>query len=259
MKISVITATFNSSATVRDTLESMLLQTNKDVEYIIKDGGSKDETIAICRQYESKFDGRLIVLSCPDNGIYDAMNQGIEAATGDIVGILNSNDVFYDERVLERVAQAFVNDAEIGCVYGDLEFVDANDITKVVRVWKGSEYVDGGFRRGWHPAHPTFYARREFFKKYGAFDTAFDVSADFELMLRFMERYHVKGKYIPENFVKMRMGGESTGSIRNIIKGNKNILLAFKKNGFKRPPFYTIRRLAPKAIAVLKNRISSSK
>lgn len=258
MKISIITATFNSAATICDTIESVLQQTYKDVELIIKDGGSKDETLAICREYEPRFEGKLKIISCSDKGIYDAMNQGVEAASGNVIGILNSDDMYYDERVLERIANVLEN-ALIGCVYGDLQFVDANDTKKVVRVWKGSEYVEGGFRKGWHPAHPTFYARREFFQRYGAFDTTFDVSADFELMLRFMERYHVKGQYIPENFVKMRMGGESTGSIRNIIKGNKNILRAFEKNGFEHPPFYTVRRLVPKAIGVIKTKIINNK
>ena len=258
MIISIITATFNSEATVRDTIESVLWQTYQDYEYIIKDGGSKDNTLEICRSYELKFGGRMKIISSPDKGIYDAMNQGIEVAMGDVIGILNSDDMYYDERVLERVARVLDND-EIGCVYGDLQFVDANNTTKVVRVWKGSEYVDGSFRKGWHPAHPTFYARREFFQKYGAFDTTFDVSADFELMLRYMERYHVKGQYIPRNFVKMRIGGESTGSIRSIIKGNINILRAFEKNGCKHPPFYTVRRLIPKAIGVLKTMIRNNK
>ena len=251
MKISIVTATFNSSLTVRDTLESVLQQTYQDWELIIKDAGSKDNTIEICKGYS---DNRIRVLLAPDKGIYDAMNQGVEAATGDIVGILNSDDMYYDDQVLERIAEAF-KDPEIGCVYGDLQFVDAKDTSRVVREWKGSQYLEGGFREGWHPAHPTFYARRELFEKYGLFDTSFDVSADFELMLRFIERYHVKNLYLPYCFVRMRMGGESTGSIKNIIKGNRNILRAFDKNGIKRPLFYTVRRLVPKAIGVIKTRL----
>ncbi len=254
MRISIITATFNSATTVLDTLESVLIQTYKNYELVIKDGGSKDTTLAVCREYEQKFEGKLKIISCPDKGIYDAMNQGIKAATGDIIGILNSDDMYYDDQVLERIAEAF-KDPEIGCVYGDLQFVDAKDTSRVVREWKGSQYLEGGFRKGWHPAHPTFYARRELFEKYGLFDTSFDVSADFELMLRFIERYHVKNMYLPYCFVRMRMGGESTGSIKNIIKGNRNILRAFDINGIKRPLFYTVRRLVPKAIGVIKTRL----
>lgn len=255
MTISIITATFNSDITLRDTINSVFKQSYKDIELIIKDGGSKDGTLSICHEYQNRFGEHIRILSCPDKGLYDAMNQGINAATGDIVGILNSDDYFYDEHVLEQVVKAF-EDPQIGCVYGDLNFVDAKNTKKLVREWKGSQYEERGFRKGWHPAHPTFYARRELFQKYGAFDTSFDVSADFELMLRFIEKYHVKSQYIPKKFVNMRMGGKSTGSIKNIIIGNRNVLRAFKKNGFSIPPFYTIRRLASKAINMLKVKLS---
>ncbi len=251
MKISIITATFNSAATVRDTIESVLSQTHSDWELIIKDGGSKDDTLAICRSYE---DERIRIVACPDHGLYDAMNQGIAAAKGEVVGILNSDDFYFDNQVLERIA-ASLSDETIGCVYGDLQFVDAKDTSKVVRIWKGSQYQKGGFRKGWHPAHPTFYARKKYFDEYGAFDTSFQVSADFELMLRFIEKHQVSNLYIPHYFVKMRMGGESTGSLKNIIKGNKNILRAFKKNGISRPPFYLVRRLAPKVFSVIKTKL----
>lgn len=251
MKISIITATFNSAATVHDTIESVLSQTYSNWELIIKDGGSKDDTLGICRSYT---DERIRIVACPDHGLYDAMNQGIAAATGEVVGILNSDDFYYDNQVLERI-DAALSDETIGCVYGDLQFVDAKDTSKVVRIWKGSQYQKGGFRKGWHPAHPTFYARKIYFDQYGAFDTSFQVSADFELMLRFIEKHQVSSRYIPHDFVKMRMGGESTGSLKNIIKGNKNILRAFKQNGISRPPFYLVRRLAPKVFSVIKTKL----
>lgn len=248
MKISIITATFNSAATVADTLESVLNQTHADWELIIKDGGSKDNTLSICSKYT---DERIRIIACPDKGIYDAMNQGVEAATGDVIGILNSDDFYYDNRVLEDIAKTIEAGADATC--GDLYFVDAQDTTKVVRTWKGSPYQS--FRKGWHPAHPTFYAKREFFEKYGAFDITYDVSADFELMLRFVEKHGAKVQYIDRVMVKMRQGGESTGSIKNIIKGNKNIRRAFKKNGISVPMFYTLRRLVPKAMNVVKTKM----
>ncbi len=251
MKISIITATFNSAATVRDTIESVLNQTYSDWELIIKDGGSKDDTLEICRSYA---DERIHIVACPDHGLYDAMNQGIAAAKGEVVGILNSDDFYFDNQVLERIATT-LSDETIGCVYGDLQFVDAKDTSKVVRIWKGSQYQKGGFRKGWHPAHPTFYARKSYFDEYGAFDTSFQVSADFELMLRFIEKCQVSSRYIPHYFVRMRMGGESTGSLKNIIKGNKNILRAFEKNGISRPPFYLVRRLAPKVLSVIRTKL----
>jgi len=248
MKISIITATFNSAATVRDTIESVLGQTHQDWELIIKDGGSKDNTLSICSHYT---DERIRIIATPDKGIYDAMNQGIEAATGDVIGVLNSDDFYYDNTVLADIAKAIEEGADATC--GNLHFVDANDTSKVVRTWIGSPYES--FRKGWHPAHPTFYAKREFFEKYGAFDITYDVSADFELMLRFIEKHGAKVQYLNRVMVKMRQGGESTGSIKNIIKGNKNIIRAFKKNDIPVPAFYTLRRLVPKAWNVVETKI----
>lgn len=241
MKISIVTATFNSGKTVRDTIESVIHQTHPDWELIIKDGGSKDNTLDICREYS---DERIRIVATPDKGIYDAMNQGIAAARGDVIGILNSDDFYYNNTVLADVVKAIEEGADATC--GDLYFVDANDTSNVVRTWKGSECQS--FRKGWHPAHPTFYAKKEFFDKYGAFDTTFDVSADFELMLRFVEKHGAKVEYLDRVMVKMRQGGESTGSVKNIIKGNKNIVRAFRKNGINVPFLYTIRRIVPKAV-----------
>ena len=255
MKISIVTATFNSAATVRDTIESVLNQTHQDWELIIKDGGSKDSTLEICREYESSCTGRLRIISCPDKGIYDAMNQGVALSCGDIVGILNSDDFYYDSSVLADISKAFEEGADATC--GDLYFVDAKDTSKVVRTWKGSPYES--FRGGWHPAHPTFYVKKEFFNLFGDFDVSFDVSADFELMLRFVEKHGAKVKYLNRVMVKMRQGGESTGSINNIIKGNKNIIRAFKKNDIPVPVFYTIRRLVPKVINVIKSYLGYNK
>lgn len=185
MKVSIITATYNSAATLRDTLDSVLAQTYQDIEYIIVDGLSADGTQEIVKAYEPRFGGRLRLVSEKDKGLYDAMNKGLRMATGDIVGVLNSDDLFYDKQVVADVVKAFESD-DIDCVYGDLEFVAANDITKVVRKWKGSQYQPGYFKRGWHPAHPTFYCRRACYEKYGYFDLDLKVSADFDLMLRFL-------------------------------------------------------------------------
>ena len=251
MKVSIVTATYNSASTLEDTLRSVLCQSYDNYELIIKDGGSRDRTLEIAKGYETKFGGRLKILSSPDKGIYDAMNQGIAAATGDIIGILNSDDMYFDETVLSAIATAF-EDNTVDAVCGDLIFVDSNDTQSIVRTWKGSPYKS--FRKGWHPAHPTFYAKKELFEEYGAFDTGFDVSADFELMLRFIEKNGARVKYLDKVFVRMRQGGESTGSIKNIISGNKNIIRAFKKNGISVPAFYTLRRLFPKAINVVKTK-----
>lgn len=253
MKITIITITYNSAKTVRDTLESVKSQKfNGELEYIVVDGASSDGTQDIVAEYNdivTKF------ISESDKGIYDAMNKGISMATGEVVGILNSDDIFYDENVLETIANTFEqNDCD--SVFGNLQFVKENDLNTVVRIWKGSPYKKGAFLKGWHPAHPTFYVKRSIYEKYGLFDISLDVSADFELMLRFIEKYSITAFYVDCNIVKMRMGGESTGSISKIIQGNKNILRGFKKNNLKPYPFYTLRRLLPKVVSVIKNKIN---
>lgn len=252
MKISIVTATYNSGATLRDTLESVLCQSYQDYELLIIDGGSTDNTHAVVEEYMPRFDGRLKWHTGKDKGIYDAMNKGIERASGEVVGILNSDDFYASNGVLSAIADSING---VDAVYGDLDFVDAGDTGKVVRQWRGSQHVGGAFMKGWHPAHPTFYARKECFDRLGGFDISFDVSADFELMLRFLEAGRLSSRYIPQTLVKMRLGGESTGSIGKIIEGNRNVLRAFRKNGFKVPRFYLVRRLAPKALNIIKNKL----
>lgn len=244
MKITIITVTYNSELTVRDTIENVLAQTFTNYEYLVIDGASKDKTISIVKEYEPLFGGKLKWISEPDEGLYDAMNKGIRMATGDVIGILNSDDLFMDNHVLSDIVAAF--DEQTDALFGNLYFVNKDDISKIVRVWKGSPYKS--FKNGWHPAHPTFYVRCEVYKKYGVFDTTFDVSADFELMLRLIEKHNIRTKFLDRYMVRMRMGGESTGSLKNIIRGNKNIFRAFKKNEIKVSPLYPIYRLLPKVL-----------
>ena len=253
MKISIITATFNSGETLKDTFDSILSQTHQDFEVLVIDGKSKDDTRKIVDEYEPAFGDRLQWHCGKDHGLYDAMNKGIALATGDVIGVLNSDDFYASPDCLSEIVKAMVN---VDAVYGDLDFVSHDDSSKTVRIWKGSQHTTGAFLRGWHPAHPTFYARRECYEKFGGFDTDFDVSADFELMLRFIEKEKIRTRYIPKTIVKMRMGGESTGSLKKIIQGNKNVLKAFEKNSFKAPPFYLVRRLAPKAINMIKTKLN---
>lgn len=251
MKISIITTTYNSGLTLCDTIESVLIQKYADIEYIIIDGNSTDDTIDIIRKYKSLFNGRLHYISEPDKGIYDAMNKGIKIATGEIIGFLNSDDLFCDNNIIELVANAFfVN--EIDAVFGNLYFVDKCNISKIVRVWKGTHYVQNSFRKGWHPAHPTFYVKKEIYDRLGGFDISFKVSADFELMLRFIEKNQISTYYLNYYFLKMRMGGESTKNIFKIIEGNKNVLRAFEKNRIPISCFYLIWRLLPKFFDIIK-------
>lgn len=251
MKITIVTVCFDSAETIADTLGSVAAQTQPDIEHLIIDGGSRDATMEIVRQCGSHV-ARCV--SEPDHGIYDAMNKGLSLVTGDVVGILNSDDVYADEGVLARVAQAF-SDPTIDCVFGDLTYVDSVDMSIVKRFWRSSPYVPGAFQKGWHPPHPTFFARRSVYEECGGFDIAMNVSADFEIMLRILERYRRRSRYIPHVLVKMRVGGVSNRSLGNIARGNINILRAFRRNGVPvNPVAYPIRRLLPKLVNLLRHR-----
>lgn len=245
MKISIITVTYNSDRTLRDTINSIVSQTYDNWELVIVDGKSKDSTIDIINSYTEVYNDRIIWISEPDKGIYDAMNKGIRMATGDIVGILNSDDFFFDENVLATIHEAFCKYGT-DCVFGNLVYVNPVNTDKIERIWRGSEYSDGKFRYSWVPAHPTFYVKRECYLRYGGYNTSFQVSADFELMIRYLAKHKLSSKYVDSFFVRMRSGGESNGSLQKILLGNKNIIRAFKENGQQYPRLYPIYRLVPK-------------
>ncbi len=230
MKISVITATFNSGKTLRDTIESVLRQTYRDIEYIIVDGASRDDTLDIIREYEPGFGGRMRWISEPDRGIYDAMNKGIGMATGAVVGLLNSDDFYTDECVLERVAAEIM---DVDAVYGDIHYVDDGDLTKCVRYYSSKGFRRWKMRMGFMPAHPSFYCRRTVYTRFGLFDTDFRVAADFEQLLRliYLERIHTR--YIPMDFVTMRTGGASSSGMKSHKKIICDHMLAYKKNGVR--------------------------
>ncbi len=249
MKVSIVTVVYNNEKTIRDAIDSIQSQSYKNIEHIIIDGKSTDGTIDIIKSYGSKI-AKLV--SEKDNGIYDAMNKGLSLATGNIVGILNSDDIYADKNVISRVVEEFTK-TNVDSVFADLDYVDQYDISKIVRKWRSSEFVQGSFVKGWHPAHPTFFVKKELYKKYGTFDLDFQVSADFELMLRFLERNHISSSYIPHVLVKMRNGGESNANIKNILLGNKHIRDAFAKNNIKVSKFYTPRRLLSKIWQRIKN------
>lgn len=244
MKFSLITVTFNSSATLRDTIQSVLLQTYPNIEYIIIDGLSKDNTIDIIKEYESSFQGRLKWISEADAGLYDAMNKGFRMAMGDIIGIINSDDLLAEPTAIDKVVKTFRENQEVDAVYADLYYVANNDTSKIIRHWISSKQRT--FKYGWHPAHPTFYVKREIYQKYGLFDLDFKFAADFELMLRFIEKEHIRLFYLPEPLVRMRLGGTTSKNFTNIKKGNIECIKAFKKNGIKVSCFYPLFRLLPK-------------
>ncbi|TRZ56759.1 MAG: glycosyltransferase, partial [Rhodocyclaceae bacterium] len=199
MKISIVTACYNSESTIEDTLDSVAGQTHPDIEHIIVDGYSTDRTMEIVNRHR---DGLGIVVSAPDNGIYDAMNKGIALASGDVIGFLNSDDCFAGPGELEFVAQAFEDPAVDAC-HADLVYVAERDPGRVVRYWKSAEYRYGQFRTGWMPAHPTFYVRRSVYQKFGGFDLQFRLQADFELTMRLLEVHRIRSVHIPRVLVRM--------------------------------------------------------
>lgn len=238
MKVSIITVAWNSNKTIKDTIESVISQTYSNVEYIIVDGGSSDRTIDTVRSYANKISQ---FVSEPDEGIYDAMNKGIKLATGDIIGILNSDDFFSDNEVISSIVEAFTK-TQADCVYGDLIYVDYQNTSKIVRYWQSQPFVSGLFQKGWHPAHPTFYVKKSHYEQYGLYNNDLKIAADYELMLRFLEKYHLTSTYLPKTLVTMRMGGASNQSVRNIIKANKESRQAWKLNELTPPYFILIRK-----------------
>jgi glycosyltransferase involved in cell wall biosynthesis len=229
MKISIITVCYNAAATLGETLDSVAAQGYEDIEHIVVDGGSIDGTLQVLQAH-----GRRVSkwVSEPDRGIYDAMNKGISMATGDVVGILNADDVYADATVIEQVAKVF-SDVEIDACYADLVYVDQNDPSRIIRYWKSCIFKDGLFRKGWMPAHPTFFVRRSIYEKFGGFDLEFPRQADFELTMRFMAVRKIATVYVPKVWVRMRMGGVSNSSIRGILKGNIEAYRACLKNGIQ--------------------------
>jgi glycosyltransferase len=232
--VSIITPVLNSADTIGQCMESIINQSYKNIEYIIIDGGSTDGTLDIIEQ---KRDRISHFKSEPDNGIYEAMNKGVRASTGYVVGILSADDCYADGSVIRSAVDTILKGYD-SC-YGDLQYVKRGNTEKVVRYWKSSEFSRDRFKRGWVPPHPTFFARKEIYDKYGLFNASLKISADYELMLRFLYRYRVSTAYIPKTMVKMRTGGKSTKNIRNIIKGYMECYRAWEMNGLKRS-FYTI-------------------
>lgn len=229
MKISVITATYNSAATIRDTIESVMKQTYADIEYIIVDGGSSDETMDIVRSAEPLFCGRMKYISEPDRGIYDAMNKGIAMATGDVVGILNSDDFFTSDSVVSLIASSFSDDIE--AVYGDIHFVSPSNLGRCVRYYSSRHFRPWMMRFGYMPAHPSFYARKSVYTRCGTYSLDYKIASDFDMMVRLFCRYRINAKYVPADFVTMRTGGVSTKSLSNRLLITKEDAVACRRNG----------------------------
>lgn len=234
MKISIITACYNSSATIVDTLRSVAAQDYNDIEHIIVDGASTDNTLEIVKQYPHL----AKVVSEGDNGIYDAMNKGIAIATGDVIGILNSDDVYTNSSSISKVMKAFgSNGTEV--VYADLQYVKYNNPGKVTRTWHSGKFSKRKFYFGWMPPHPTFFVRKSVYEKIGNFNCALRSAADYEFMLRVLLKNDFKPYYIPEVLVKMRTGGMSNATLGNRMRANREDREAWRINNIS-PYFFTI-------------------
>ena len=225
MKVTIITATYNSSHHLEDCIRSVMAQNYADIEHIIVDGKSTDGTVDIIKKYEQHISSWV---SETDRGMYDAINKGMAMASGDVIGILNSDDMLVSADVISEITKAFTHG--IDAVYGDLEYVDRNDNSRVLRIWKGKTYKRSLFRQGWMPAHPTFYMRRSIIEKYGGYETHYFSAADYEFMARYLFRHKVHACYVPKLIVMMRVGGQSNINIKQRLRANRRDYLAMKKN-----------------------------
>lgn len=237
MKVTVITAAYNSAPTIRDTLDSVLGQDYSDVEYVVIDGASTDETLTIIKSYSNRIS---TIISEPDRGIYDAINKGIRAATGDIIAILHADDVFAHAQVLSNVVHAMQSN-NVDAVYGDLLYVQRDNLDNVVRHWKSGMYHHGLFLKGWMPPHPAFFLKRHSYEQHGLYTDKLVSAADYELMLRMLHKHRVSVAYLPEVLVRMRVGGVSNKSLKNRIRANREDREAWRMNGLQ-PGWWTLIR-----------------
>lgn len=229
MKISIITATYNSAAHVASCIESVNSQTYPNIEHIIVDGASKDNTVEIIKSMPNRV-AKLI--SEPDKGIYDALNKGIQLASGELIAFLHTDDVFATPQTIAHVVDQFTHE-EVSGVYGDLVFVNEENI--VVRTWNSGSFNRSMVKKGWMPPHPTLVLRKTVYEQYGLFNPSFRIAGDYDFMLRIMLAKDIQLKYLPEVITNMKMGGASTGSIKGIIRKSKEDLKAMRNNGFKLP------------------------
>jgi len=227
MKLSIVTAVFNRADTIADALASVQAQSYRPVEHLIQDGGSSDGTLDLIKARET--DATHLV-SEPDRGLYDAINKGISRASGDVIGLMHSDDFFAHDKVLERIAEVF-QDRDIDGVYGDLDYVSAVNSDKVIRHWRSGPYNQALLKRGWMPPHPTLYLRCEVFETWGLYDTSFQIAADYDAMLRYLWRGNIRLAYLPEVLVKMRVGGESNRSLGRVLRKSGEDYRALRRNG----------------------------
>jgi len=246
MKVSIITIAYNSAETIEDTITSVVNQNYDNIEYIIVDGGSEDGTIEIIKKYQDKI-ARFV--SEPDKGIYDAMNKGVKMATGELVGILNSDDIYANSQVISDIVSTIGNQDS---VYADLVYVQRDDTDKVTRKWISGTYEDGQFLKGWMPPHPTFFLKKTVYDQYGIYNLELRSAADYELMLRMLHKHKITTSYLNKIITKMRVGGQSNVTLANRLKANKEDRKAWELNGLEPGMFTLIRKPLSKVKQFLK-------
>ncbi len=235
MKVSIITVCFNSASTIEETIESVLSQTHRDIEYIVIDGNSSDDTMQIVYKYSNSI---AQIISEPDKGMYDALNKGIKMASGDVVGIINADDVFANTNVIQSIVEAYTkSNADI--VYGDIKYVSKINLNSTIRYWKAGTYHHGQFFNGWMPPHTGFFITRSDYLQYGMYRLDIGTAADYELMLRMMHIHKLTSYYLPEVITLMRVGGQSNRTLISRWNANRNDLKAWKVNNLK-PKLYTL-------------------
>ena len=228
MKVSVITVAFNSAATIADTLASVAAQTHPDIEHIVIDGASTDNTVALVRQHGTRV---ASLVSERDRGIYDAMNKGLKLATGDLIGFLNADDVYADDGAVSAIVNAATLEPSASAVYGDLVYAAQDDLTKVIRLWRSGSFAHTRLRYGWMPPHPTFYVRADRLASIGQFDDTLRIAADYDFMLRTLSGPQVTAAYVPRVLVKMRAGGASNQSLKALVRKSREDLQTLRRNG----------------------------
>ncbi len=231
IKLSVVTAVYNREATLGCAIDSVAGQTYHNLEYIVIDGMSNDQTPCIIQKYQHNI---TTAIREPDSGLYDALNKGIQHATGHVVGFLHADDMFYAPTVLASVARA-LQDPAVDAVYGDLVYVSAQDPQRIIRYWKAGKYDRARFRTGWMPPHPAVYIKTDVYRRLGGYRTDWGSAADYECMLRLMYKQQINVRYVPEIFTRMRVGGSSNASLTNRLKANHSDRQAWIANGLQPP------------------------
>lgn len=249
MKVSIITVCYNSSATIKDAIESVMRQTYQNIEYIIVDGNSSDNTLDLVNDYKVNID---LIISEPDEGIYDAMNKGIAAATGDIIGILNSDDFYETTDAITRIVEIFSEHKEVDGVYGDVVFVHGENLQKITRYYSSAKFKDWKLRFGWMPPHPATFIKRSVYQKFGDYQLGYKIAADYEIFVRLMLKEQRIFRRIDKTIVRMRMGGASTSGIKSSYVLNREIVRACLSNGIYTNMIFVLTKIPFKLLELIK-------